>query len=271
MAADIDGNPGQTCDGDIVKTLLLFACSAKLWLTIQSNRKQNSSARKRHNPTTNGSYPRSPTLGQSTNRRCRLNKRNNYNNWSRKQMLPPSPPDDALCNTYAQTIIEKRRKYQSDVNRQLGCMEESQRLLVERMSISDSVLTRENSLDFHPKNSNWSHFEGFTPALSLSPSKHTLEDLRRLTSVSEEEDGEDFLWSEPPTAARDRHVYEYTDKALQNQMQQSSIDVIRDFNSKIMPSRLIMVRHGQSEGNVDEALYSKIPGLLQQCFFHILF
>jgi len=186
-------------------------------------------------------------------------------------MLPPSPPDDALCNTYAQTIIEKRRKYQSDVNRQLGCMEESQRLLVERMSISDSVLTRENSLDFHPKNSNWSHFEGFTPALSLSPSKHTLEDLRRLTSVSEEEDGEDFLWSEPPTAARDRHVYEYTDKALQNQMQQSSIDVIRDFNSKIMPSRLIMVRHGQSEGNVDEALYSKIPGLLQQCFFHILF
>jgi len=175
------------------------------------------------------------------------------------QPPPPSPPDDAVGTTYSQTIIEKRRKFQNDVNKQIGCMEESQSLLVERMSISDSVLTRETSLDFHPKNSNWSHFEGFTPVLSLSPSKKSLDDLRQLSSISEEEDDEDFLWSEPPTAARDKHIHEYTDKALHNQMQQSSIDVIRDFNSKIMPSKLIMVRHGQSEGNVDEELYSKIP------------
>jgi broad specificity phosphatase PhoE len=31
------------------------------------------------------------------------------------------------------------------------------------------------------------------------------------------------------------------------------------YNSKIMPNRLIMVRHGQSEGNVNEAIYSEQP------------
>jgi len=31
------------------------------------------------------------------------------------------------------------------------------------------------------------------------------------------------------------------------------------YNSKIMPNRLIMVRHGQSEGNVNEAIYTEHP------------
>jgi len=257
MAAEDDGNVGQACDGDIVKTLLLFACSAKLWLSVQSNRKRHNHNRK------NDSYPRRPTLGQKSisSRRGLLNKRNNYNNdCSRKKMQANSaPPDNLIHARLVQDITKKSIKHQSDATNQLTSMEESQRLLVERMSISDSVLTRENSLDFHPKNSNWSHFEGCTPALSLDSSKHSLDHLHQLTTVSEEEDDEDFLWSEPPIAARDKHIHEYTDKALQNQMQQSSIDAIRDFNSKIMPSKLIMVRHGQSEGNVDEELYSKIP------------
>ncbi len=248
MAAEVDGSAS---DGDIVKTLLLFACSAKLWLCVQSNRARHDHNRK------NDSYPRRPTLGQkSISRRglMLMNKRNNYNNCSRKPMQPHSPPDKEQL---VRDLTKKSSKHQSDAKTQLGSMEESQRLLVERMSISDSVWTRENSLDFHPKNSNWSHFEGCTPALSLSLSKHkSLDNLHKLASVSEEEDDEDFLWSEPPTAARDKQMEEYADKALLNQ---SSIDMIRDFNAKIMPSKLIMIRHGQSEGNVDEELYSKIP------------
>ena len=252
------GNQRQECDGDIVKTLLLFACSAKLWLTIQARRKQcspslSSTYHQRHQTY----HPRSPTLGQTRNRRGRLNKRNNYNNSTRIQLQqPPSPPkDDDVVKTSDQTSS-------TDVETKLGRLEESQRMLAERMSISDSVLTRENSLDFHPKNSNWSHFEGCTPVLSLSPSKHKIIESEQLFPVSEEDDEEDFLWSEPPltSSVRDTNntTLEYTDKALQNQELQS-IDMIRDFNSKIMPSKLIMVRHGQSEGNVDEALYSKIP------------
>ncbi len=34
---------------------------------------------------------------------------------------------------------------------------------------------------------------------------------------------------------------------------------LRTFNAGIMPSKLIMIRHGQSEGNVDELLYATIP------------
>jgi broad specificity phosphatase PhoE/ribosome-binding protein aMBF1 (putative translation factor) len=258
MTTTIDngGNQRQECDGDIVKTLLLFVCSAKLWLTIQARRKQCSPSSSlsctSHHHRQQTYHPRSPTLGQTRNRRGRLNKRNNYNSTRKQLQQPPSTPQDDVVITSDQTS--------SDVKTKLGRLEESQRMLAERMSISDSVLTRENSLDFHPKNSNWSHFEGCTPVLSLSPSKHKIIEPE-LFPVSEEDDEEDFLWSEPPltSSVRDTNTtLEYTDKALQNQELQS-IDIIRDFNSKIMPSKLIMVRHGQSEGNVDEALYSKIP------------
>lgn len=37
-----------------------------------------------------------------------------------------------------------------------------------------------------------------------------------------------------------------------------------DYNSQIMPNRVIMVRHGQSEGNVNEHLYTKKPDNLIQ-------
>ncbi len=40
----------------------------------------------------------------------------------------------------------------------------------------------------------------------------------------------------------------------------SSFSKVREvYNSKIMPRRLIFIRHGQSEGNVDETLYTKCP------------
>lgn len=40
----------------------------------------------------------------------------------------------------------------------------------------------------------------------------------------------------------------------------SSLSRVREvYNSKIMPRRLVMIRHGQSEGNVNESLYTKVP------------
>ena len=39
----------------------------------------------------------------------------------------------------------------------------------------------------------------------------------------------------------------------------SSMEIIRSHNANIMPNKLIMIRHGQSEGNVDETLYSTKP------------
>ena len=245
----VASDPGKPCNDDIVKTLLLFACSAKLWLTIQSNNRKCS-----HRKNETDSFPpRRPTLGQTSNsRRGLLHMRNNYNTSCRKIQ-----PNDIPNNTASTLKIDK---LENDVKKQLGSMEESQRKIVEHMSISDSVLTRDNSLDFHPKNSNWTHFEGYTPALSLSPSKHkSLDNLCELVTVSEEEDDQEFLWSEPPITSQEDPIHAYADKALQDQAHQSSSEAIRDFNSTIMPSKLIMVRHGQSEGNVDEAMYSKIP------------
>ena len=239
----VASDPGKPRDADIVKTLLLFACSAKLWLTIQSNRKCSH----RKNETC---LPRRPTLGQtSKSRRGLLHMRNNYNTSSRKIQPNYNPISTSVSD-----------KHENNVKKQLGSMGESQRKIVEHMSISDSVLTRENSCDFHPKNSNWSHFDGYTPALSLSPSKNkSLDKLCELATVSEEEDDQEFLWSEPPITSQEDQIHAYADKALQDQAHQSSGEAIRDFNSTIMPSKLIMVRHGQSEGNVDEVLYSKIP------------
>eukprot|EP00970_Alexandrium_tamarense_P009347 scaffold1851_cov172-Alexandrium_tamarense.AAC.14 len=184
------------------------------------------------------------------------------------------------------------------------------RRLMERISIADSVLTRETSLDFHPKNSNWSHFEGYTiPSPTarvndhdvLSPVGENPENTTKHGNTSEEEDGEDFLWSEPPSsgfkdaaihirntftrmvggggddaaeaAAEDSDIrcslqqsatvesFEYMDNALQSQptVKRSSTNDIREFNAGIMPSKLILVRHGQSEGNVNEELYATKP------------
>ena len=41
----------------------------------------------------------------------------------------------------------------------MDSLDERRRQLLERVAYSDSVFSRENLLDYHPKNSNWSHFE----------------------------------------------------------------------------------------------------------------
>eukprot|EP00956_Cyclotella_meneghiniana_P035683 scaffold117010_cov26-Cyclotella_meneghiniana.AAC.1 len=125
-------------------------------------------------------------------------------------------------------------------------------------------------MDFKTKNSNWSHFEGYE-----SPQE-------------ESSDNEDFLWSDSPQrkslsdsnnniiqeprrssstlSAKDNNS---SNPSNNNNMpasfragldgRASSMEIIRSHNANIMPNKLIMIRHGQSEGNVDETLYSTKP------------
>lgn len=123
-------------------------------------------------------------------------------------------------------------------------------------------------MDFKTKNSNWSHFEGYE-----SPIK----DDEAAASSDEEE--ADLLWpnnaalpngdkQKTPQRRSNINMNATTNNSsnnIQNRPQPpihrrtSSIETIRNFNASIMPNKLILMRHGQSEGNVDEVLYSTIP------------
>lgn len=115
-------------------------------------------------------------------------------------------------------------------------------------------------MDFKTKNSNWSHFEGYE-----SPVKEENTD-----------DGEDFPWSDPPNnttpvlqqTPQRQNIPNSTQSNNPNNQQlpkpvfhrrASSTETIRNYNASIMPNKLILMRHGQSEGNVDEVLYSTKP------------
>jgi len=199
--------------------------------------------------------------------------------------------------------------------------------------MADSVLSRQTSIDFHPKNSNWSHFEGYTPSfarMDSSPQKtpehltsnnindpnspildatSSSADVKEHLSLDDEDEcEEEFLWAEPPSV-RLRDTIKSTIKRFVGvgggsfnsetsatdadqkvseaiSLLQESMDTqqpriaadrmtnghgvgsnsrhvsnedLRTFNAGIMPSKLIMIRHGQSEGNVDELLYATIP------------
>jgi len=71
----------------------------------------------------------------------------------------------------------------------------------------------------------------------------------------DEDDGEDYLWCEPTRTnsltndpAASSHI-EYENRRLSNP----------SGSTPSLPSKLILVRHGQSEGNVDEKLYTTKP------------
>lgn len=134
-------------------------------------------------------------------------------------------------------------------------------------------------MDFKTKNSNWSHFEGYE-----SPQNENLPgDCRDLPNEDEE-----FLWSNPSQNdsldVSTEYQQRYSDnssingssKTEQSEVRDtnnsksnklppqihrriSSLETIRNYNATIMPNKLIMIRHGQSEGNVDEVLYSTKP------------
>jgi hypothetical protein len=115
-------------------------------------------------------------------------------------------------------------------------------------------------MDFKTKNSNWSHFEGYE-----SPPKENAADDE--TDSYNQHENEDFPWSDPPqttpthnNAENNNMAHPTKPPAISIQHRRtSSIETIRNYNANIMPRKLIMIRHGQSEGNVDEVLYSTKP------------
>lgn len=49
------------------------------------------------------------------------------------------------------------------------------------------------------------------------------------------------------------------------------LHVVRaNYNARIMPNKVILLRHGQSQGNIDETIYSRTPGKHRQ-FCHLVF
>lgn len=153
------------------------------------------------------------------------------------------------------------------------------------------TLVQDATMDFKTKNSNWSHFEGYESPLKENMSHDVLHD----GDVSHED--EDFLWSDPPKntsldttttephqscsdknqssngssradSSKPRMKPTKKNKSISSTSNKpppqirrriSSLETIRNYNANIMPNKLIMIRHGQSEGNVDEILYSTKP------------
>lgn len=177
---------------------------------------------------------------------------------------------------------------------------------------------QENEFDFHPKNSNWSHFEEIIEPNSieegeddndsstseeaflwttLTRRKSLLKDMTEITSLPYTENLEEsqrFSWSDKIRQIQqglesfmatndDGEVLLMGENKRKEEMCASDqkqdppnhryapeltpIDslahhnqaVRAQYNAHIMPNKVVMVRHGQSEGNVDDHLYSTIP------------
>jgi hypothetical protein len=126
----------------------------------------------------------------------------------------------------------------------------------ESHSIPIVSINQDASMDFKTTNSNWSHFEGYHDPVAIG--------------LDDNDDQEDFLWSDPPQKyyndlsislhtqpLNKDNAHSQTHTAIHHRS--SSLETVRKFNAAIMPNKLIMIRHGQSEGNVDEILYSTKP------------
>ena len=120
-------------------------------------------------------------------------------------------------------------------------------------------------MDFHPKNSNWSHFENYAPSFSPSRKRRTPGRMESVGEDAHNTDDEEFLWSEPPprkstAESNDANMDCYTDHSLRSKKysRQTSSDILHH-KTDCLPSKLLMVRHGQSEGNIDESLYATKP------------
>jgi len=112
-------------------------------------------------------------------------------------------------------------------------------------------------MDFKTKNSNWSHFEGYE-----SPTKEG-------GTSTQQQNNDAVQWPDLPENNNHADTNIHNNNNNNNQSntitqpeihrRTSSLEQIRSYNSNIMPKKLIMIRHGQSEGNVDEILYSTKP------------
>jgi hypothetical protein len=184
---------------------------------------------------------------------------------------------------------------------------------------------KEREFDFHPKNSNWSHFEESLEGSDdekvvgeaddesssseeaflwqpltrkksmtnddLSPNRQKTKSPSRELLIREKSwgdqmrtfqrglgsfivavegessEGEDVFMDEEKIAFElyggnesDAKHATYSSKLAPEDDQAHHNRAARaTYNARIMPNKVVMVRHGQSEGNVDESLYSRIP------------
>lgn len=103
------------------------------------------------------------------------------------------------------------------------------------------IYRRDTSLDFQPNNSNWTHFETNN---EHQPHHHRCRRRRRTSQSS---------------------IDSYTDNILRGKEYSRSNGTSSNTSSphsnaqRCLPSKLILIRHGQSLGNVDESLYATKP------------
>mmetsp|Transcript_31474 Transcript_31474/g.66206 ORF Transcript_31474/g.66206 Transcript_31474/m.66206 type:complete len:529 (-) Transcript_31474:113-1699(-) len=238
---------------DLFYSLVLFACSAKLWLTLNNVKQLRGPSIGHHDA---APQPRSPSLTsrQNHSRPPSVAFRKNG-----VQIMTKSSDDhleSSRRNRSSRTDDENDTESHPLEMRKRSMSEEERLLLMEKISLSDTILTRETSMDFHPKNSNWSHFENYKPSFAPPSPRKALDENAE----------EYFLWSEPPPldckeTKDSTDTLPYADNSLQSKKytRQKSTEDTLHFNAGCLPNKLIMIRHGQSEGNVDETLYATKP------------
>lgn len=200
---------------DLLHSIVLFACCAKFWI-INNDRQ--------------------------------LRRRSKCDD-DRDDDRPPRP--SAVSGNDAAVIPIGTPKNNDQSLKGCFSLDEEERVaLMEKISHSDSVLTRETSIDFHSKNSNWSHFEKYEP--SFAPPSNAV-------AENEDKSQEYFTWSEPPPSMNRVETNESMESNYSKYTRQQSTSNILHSHADCLPSRLIMIRHGQSEGNVDESLYATKP------------
>mmetsp|Transcript_13392 Transcript_13392/g.29153 ORF Transcript_13392/g.29153 Transcript_13392/m.29153 type:complete len:518 (-) Transcript_13392:133-1686(-) len=254
---------------DAVLTSILFGATAYIWLSRGFNRGRGGKSREEADVQLQGHpvlQPRrsTPPNGLTPSTSKRFSNEGVIANDKAVRGSPhrsPRTPGFVRAPADGDGTEERRRRADS--------LDERRRQLLERVAYSDSVFSRENSLDYHPKNSNWSHFEHYTPEYTpsgrLCLSKHGetnsfTNPASVLDGVEEEDDddGEDYLWCEPARTS-----------SLANDPDDPPVSANIEYENRrlssagasgpCLPSKLILVRHGQSEGNVDEKLYTTKP------------
>mmetsp|Transcript_13372 Transcript_13372/g.24578 ORF Transcript_13372/g.24578 Transcript_13372/m.24578 type:complete len:425 (+) Transcript_13372:102-1376(+) len=231
-------NNSRSSNEGLLYSIILFACSAKLWTTL-NDKKQLRRRRSSKNNDGDWSPSSSPPIKSNDNVNDGGVREEEIKSWngSRNSVAKKDENDNKLSQP-----VDMRNRSMS---------EEQRLLLMERISKSDSVLTRETSLDFHPKNGNWSHFENYAPP--FTPPKN---------STAAENEQEEFLWSEPPLNCNKETndpIMDTSQNKKYTRQSSTNCQEILSLNAKYLPSKLIMIRHGQSEDNVNELLYATKP------------
>lgn len=111
--------------------------------------------------------------------------------------------------------------------------------------------------------------DAFNIAGSVLPSSGSTDDLFGLKprgaspSTTSRKDAQSSLYrrsnSQPDLHSLERYSIRAFERSLSDVVRRQNRVARSSYNRRIMPNRVIMVRHGQSIGNIDEKLYSTIP------------